>query len=79
MWQDIELPFILMVTGLGDAVKPGMVHEEINPFHSTLLLNIVTKGVSESPVPLFVSAGSSYLIPPVRKEIEFSGGDVGTQ
>ena len=40
---------------------------------------IVTKGVSESPVSLFVSASSPYLIPPVREEIEFSGSDIGTQ
>ena len=25
-WQDVELPFIWMVTSLGDAVKPGMIH-----------------------------------------------------
>jgi len=60
-------------------MEPGMTHEEIDPLHSTSLLRIVSRGVSESPIALLICTSSSFLILLVRKQIEFIGGDVGAQ
>ena len=73
-----EMPLIWIAT-VADSLKLGMAHEEVDPLHSGLLFLVVAMDVSESPVPLFVSAGSSDLIPSVRKGMEFRGSDVGTQ
>ena len=73
-----ELPLI-RIAAVGDALKLGMAHEQVNAFHSSSLLIVVTIDVSESPVPLFVSTGSPDLIPLVWKAMEFTGSDVGPQ
>ena len=60
-------------------MEPGVAHEEIDPLHSTSLLRIVSRGVSESPIALLIGTSSSFLISLVRKQIEFIDGDVGVQ
>lgn len=60
-------------------MKLGMAHEEVDAFHSSPLLLVVVIGISESPIPLFVSASGPYLIPLLRKGIEFVRGYVCTQ
>lgn len=73
-----EIPLI-WISAIGNPMKLGMVQEKIDSLHPSSLLLVGTMGISESPVPLFVSTGGSELIPLMRKRMEFSGGDVGTQ
>ena len=62
-----------------DAMELSMVHEEVDPLHSTSLFLIVSEGASESPISCFISTRRPYLIPLARKGIKFSGSDVDTQ
>jgi len=70
-----ELPLI-RIAAVGDALKHGMADEQVNAFHSSPLLLVVTIDVSESPVPLFVSTDGLIL---VWKAMQFTVSDVAPQ
>ena len=79
MSRNIESPFIWTVTRVGDAVEAGTTHKEIYPLHTTSLLLIISRDVSESSVTLLISMCSPLFILLMRKEIEFRGRDAGAQ